>query len=656
MRGRLRSIVFTGAAAAAVIYGFAMPAGLAAGLPPTGPAEIAGAGEVQPGSSPQKSAALAVPDEHPEALVPKQPVPDAAPVSAGASPVTAPYPDDETSAGSKAAESQPAAAVTARAKTGAAKTGASDTGIDPEPDVAITPPPVAPESRPASAVNPLDAAKSGGAPLPALDAAIKNALEKREAAEIRGAGAAQRRKQRESIAAFYTARSFAPLWSANGAAVPAVEPVIARLAHAADDALILPSAPASLNVSGTAEDQAESELALSEAVAVYAGQAMGSRIDPRSIAPLIGFKPVIADAADVLKAVADAGTDAGEKLQAFNPAEPRYAALRKKLAELRAVHTPVPVAAIPAGPVLRIGMSDPRVPLIRARFSLDGTPDSAPQKLRYDTEVAAAVAGFQKANGLPASGVLTKRTIAALSGGKPSRLEGELVANMEIWRWMPRDLGADRIEVNVPDFLVTVYHGGTAVSTNRVVVGKTATPTPLFSNSMKFLIVNPVWNVPESIIKKEMLPKLAGDPDYLGNHGYAVSHHNGRLVVRQPAGAKNALGRIKFMFPNDYAVYLHDTPSKSLFASVQRAFSHGCVRVDQPFRFAESVLGPANGWSQKRLLGMLGNSERYVNLPKPLPIHIEYFTASVDASGHLDLRDDVYDYVHRVAIALGQEG
>jgi murein L,D-transpeptidase YcbB/YkuD len=188
------------------------------------------------------------------------------------------------------------------------------------------------------------------------------------------------------------------------------------------------------------------------------------------------------------------------------------------------------------------------------------------------------------------------------------------------------------------------------------VVGKTATPTPLFSNSMKFLIVNPVWNVPESIIKKEMLPKLAGEPGYLDAHGYAVSYRNGRLVVRQPAGAKNALGRIKFMFPNDYAVYLHDTPSKSLFASSQRAFSHGCVRVDQPFRFAESVLGPSNGWSQKRLLGMLGDSERYVNLPKPLPIHIEYFTASVDETGHLDLRDDVYDYVHRIAIALGQEG
>ncbi|MDR3462230.1 MAG: L,D-transpeptidase family protein [Beijerinckiaceae bacterium] len=648
MRGRLRSIVFTGAATAALLYGFAMPANAAAGLPPAGPLEIPAASE-----APRKSAPLAVPAEHPEASAPIPSVSDAAKATA------VPRAGEETSASAKAAEPQSSATVgnAETTKPEAGKTGAANTGIDPEPDVAITPPPVAPESRPASTVNPLDAAKAASVPLPPLDSAIKTALEKREAAEIRGAGAAQRRKQRDSIAAFYAARSFAPVWSANGAAVTAVGPVIERLAHAADDALTLPSAPASLNVSGTMDEQAESELALSEAVALFAAEATGSRIDPRSIAPLIGFKPAIADAADVLKAVAEAGSDAGDRLEAFNPAEPRYGALRKKLAELRAVHaSPVPVAAIPDGPVLRIGMNDPRVPLIRARFSLDGTPDSAPQKLRYDTEVAAAVAGFQKANGLPASGVLTRRTIAALSGGKPSRLEAQLVANMEMWRWMPRDLGADRIEVNVPDYLVTVYRGGAAVSTNRVVVGKTATPTPLFSNSMKFLIVNPVWNVPESIIKKEMLPRLAEDPGYLGAHGYTAAYRNGRLVVKQPAGAKNALGRIKFMFPNDYAVYLHDTPSKALFASAQRAFSHGCVRVDQPFRFAENVLGQGNGWSQKRLLAMLGDSERYVNLPAPLPIHIEYFTASVDEAGHLDLRDDVYDYVHRVAIALGQEG
>jgi murein L,D-transpeptidase YcbB/YkuD len=264
------------------------------------------------------------------------------------------------------------------------------------------------------------------------------------------------------------------------------------------------------------------------------------------------------------------------------------------------------------------------------------------------------VADFQKANGLPASGVLTARTIAVLSGGQPSRLENEILANMERWRWMPRDMGESRIEVNIPDFEVSVIEDGEVVSRHRVVVGKEQTPTPIFSNRMQFLIVNPYWNVPPSILRKEMLPKLAADPNYLHRLGYEVFSRDGHLAVRQPPGERNALGRIKFMFPNDYAVYLHDTPSRALFAEEKRAFSHGCVRVDDPFQFAETVLG--KGWSEARVKGLIGGKERYVFLPKPLPVHLEYFTTYVDSSGRVQLRDDIYGYSHRVKTALGLEG
>lgn len=534
-------------------------------------------------------------------------------------------------------------------------------GLDPEPDVAIKPPQATPSN------DPLDAAKRPAPPaeqpLAPLNAAIKAALDKRDAIEIKGAHAAERRKEREALAFFYAAHGFGPVWSENGAPVAAVEPVLARLAQAAEDALSLPVPPRALQAQGTPEAIAESELALSEAVVSYARQATGSRVDPHAISPLIGAKPELADPAEVLDAVATAGPAAGDNLRALNPTDPRYVALREKLAEMHTAHAPTARGPIPGGPTLRLGMRDPRVPLIRARFGLDVTADGGLDDTRYDLRIAEAVSGFQRANGLPVSGQLTRRTIAALSGGKPSRLEGMLVANMEIWRWMPRDLGADRIEVNVPDYTVTVFHDGEPVATNRVVVGKTDTPTPLFSNTMKFLIVNPVWNVPDSIIEKEMMPKSGGHPGYLEAHGFDVSYRNGKLVVKQPSGAKNALGRIKFMFPNDYSVYLHDTPSKTLFAASKRAFSHGCVRVDQPFDFAESVLNdgvPEGGrilWSQKRLQKMLGDKERYVYLPKPLPIHIEYFTANVDPdNGRLRLRDDVYDYAHKVAAALGQDG
>lgn len=578
------------------------------------------------------------------------------------------------------------------ATPGAKAAPEADKVLDPEPDAPV----VAPTTRESN--DPLDRPKVGTAPatsnpatstpvlntspaaqptpatetkkteaqaapseLPALNLAIKAALDKRAATEIKGAHASELRKEREAVAFFYAAHGFAPAWSEDGKPVAAVSPVLARLARAGDDALTLVNAPKDLRTTGTPAEIAESDLALTEAVVAYARQATGSRVDPFSISRLIGARPQLADPAEVIDSLVAAGADAGDHLQALNPVDPRYLALRDKLGELRGARVATNVKPIPPGPTLKIGMRDPRVPLIRSRFSLGAGSDADADDLRYDTVVAAAVADFQRANGLPASGALTKRTIAALSGGEPSQLEATIVANMEMWRWMPRNLGSDRIEVNVPDYTVRVYHDGQPVSANRVVVGKTTTPTPIFSNTMKFLIVNPVWNVPESIIKKEFLPKAEGDPSYLASHGYTVSYRNGQLVVKQPSGAKNALGRIKFMFPNDYSVYLHDTPSKSLFSASRRAFSHGCVRVDQPFAFAESVLntssddgGPAK-WSQKRLERMLGNSERYVNLPKALPIHIEYFTAGVE-DGQLKVREDIYDYTRRVAAALAQDG
>ncbi|WP_158807235.1 L,D-transpeptidase family protein [Beijerinckia sp. L45] len=617
---------------------------------------LAGLARAEPASPRQDTAALSTPADHPEAIAPKAaPTSDATPFALDRTPTSSIDGKSTSGADLLSTWSPTETPASAPAKTSVDK--ADDKGLDPEPNVAIKPPAAAPSSDPIDKLpaKPLDAAKApaADAPLPPLNAAIKSALDKREAAEIRGPNAAERRKEREAIAFFYIAHDFAPVWSADGAAVAAVDPVIARLAHAGDDALTLAVAPAALKATGTPDEIAESELALSEAVVAYARQASGSRIEPTAINPLIGLKPTLVDATEALETVAAAGADAGDRLRAFNPSEPRYVALRDKLNELRAAHAPATASTIPAGPDLKVGMRDPRVPLIRSRFSLDGLTGE-PQDLRYDTEVAAAVADFQKANGLPASGTLTKRTIVALSGGHPSRLEGQLVANMEMWRWMPHELGAEHIEVNVPDFAVSVIRDGVAVSHNRVVVGKKDTPTPLFSNAMQVVIVNPVWNVPESIIKKEMLPKLAADPGYLDRLGYKVVEKHGRLTVQQPSGERNALGRVKFIFPNDYAVYLHDTPSKALFATAKRAYSHGCVRVDQPFRFAETVLG-SDKWSEGKLKSLLGDKERYVKLPTPLPIHIEYFTASVDTGGHLELRDDVYGYVGRVAQALGQD-
>ncbi|MGH6819875.1 MAG: L,D-transpeptidase family protein, partial [Methylocella sp.] len=501
----------------------------------------------------------------------------------------------------------------------------------------------------ASGTAPGESDQASAPALPPVNAALKAALEARSG--LPSAVALPHRREREAIAAFYALRDFAPLWFSGGTANAEVAPAIERLKHAADDGLDVKGFPQAFSPA-TDEEIAAADLALSDAVVAYGRQASGSRVDPRMISRLIGVEPEVADPAVILALVATAGEEAGEELLRFNPPQKAYEALREKLLQSRRGRGVAGRdAAIPSGPVLRPGMRDPRVPLIRARLSLDDA--AAVEDSIYDTRIAAAVADFQKANGLPASGNLTARTIAALSGG-PSSLEAEILANMERWRWMPRDMGETHIEVNIPDYEAVVIEKGEVIERARVVVGKEETPTPVFSNTMKFLIVNPAWNVPQSIIRKEMLPRLAADPDYLYRLGYQVSSRAGHLVVRQPPGERNALGRIKFVFPNDFSVYMHDTPMRKLFASAKRAFSHGCVRVDDPFRFAETVLG--NGWSEQRVKKLIGGKERYVYLPKPLPVHLEYFTTFVDESGELQLRDDVYGYSRRVKAALGLQG
>lgn len=528
----------------------------------------------------------------------------------------------------------------------------------PAPSTPAATPPVQPEiAVPQTPPTPAQPPQQAVAPPPVTPDMIRAGLQEFLRIDGRGLAAAQMRREREAIAAAYAARGYAPFWTDAGRPTPAAEAATARLTRAEDDGLDLRAFTILSFRNLPPEQMALADLALSEAVVAYGRQASGVRVEPSRISGYITAKPQVADAATILVQTASAGSNAGEALQAFNPPHPGYAALRAKLSELRRERpAEAPQAKIPAGPVLKVGMRDPRVPLIRARFGLDVGETTAPEQTVYDTRVAGAIADFQRANGLPASGQLTARTISVLSGGEPSRLENEILSNMERWRWLPRDLGAERIEVNIPDYMLKIVRNGEIAHTTRVVVGKTDTPTPIFSNRMQYVIVNPYWNVPQSIIKKEMAPRLAQDPSYLARRGYEVTSHRGQMVVRQPPGAGNALGRIKFMFPNEHAVYLHDTPSRHLFGTERRAYSHGCVRVDKPFGLAEAVLGRQNGWSEERVKKMIGGGERTIHLGQPLPIHIEYFTAYVDETGRLQLRDDIYGYSARVRAALGLNG
>jgi L,D-transpeptidase YcbB len=484
-----------------------------------------------------------------------------------------------------------------------------------------------------------------------IESAIETMLN--EDVKAKPVGAHDWKSARIAIGAYYFMRGFSPVWTDNGRFTPAARSAIGRLNRARDDGLDLSSfaLPAADAKDLSPSRLAAADVVLSEAIVAYAIEASGGRIDPRSISAEITAKPDVADPFKTLTAIV-AASDPDAVLQNFNPTQKAYRELRDKLAQLRSEAAPV-AATIPSGPILKIGMVDSRVALIRARFGLDALADSS-NALVYDRQIASAVANFQRSYGLPASGILTANTVQALSGGLASRQEAAIVANMEMWRWEPRDMGEPRVEVNVPDYTLKVTQGDEVVHRARVIVGKPDTQTAIFSNQIKYLLVNPAWNVPLSIIKKEMMPKLANDPDYLTRAGFEVTQKGDTMYVRQPPGERNALGHILFMFPNEHSIYLHDTPGRGLFSSERRAFSHGCVRVDDPMRLGELVMGGAEtGWSQARLRGLVGTTERTIFLPHPLAIHIEYFTAFVDDDGALQMREDIYGHTRRVETALG---
>jgi murein L,D-transpeptidase YcbB/YkuD len=230
-----------------------------------------------------------------------------------------------------------------------------------------------------------------------------------------------------------------------------------------------------------------------------------------------------------------------------------------------------------------------------------------------------------------------------------------VVANMERWRWYPRDLGDAHVLVNEPDFTLSVIRDDAPVWTTRIVIGKPGMPTPLLSETMKYITVNPTWHVPSSIVHKEYLPALAQDPTVLDRMGLRVSYGGGEVQITQPPGDGNALGRIRFNFPNRFSVYQHDTPDKQLFGHEVRAYSHGCMRVQDPAKYAEVLLKiarPHERWTAEKIKNLFGSIEQDIQLPIQIWVHLTYQTAFVDNAGKLQIRRDVYNLDSRVVTAI----
>ena len=455
------------------------------------------------------------------------------------------------------------------------------------------------------------------------------------------------RRDRESIVSFYQKRDYAPLWIDGGSVNARGAAAIKFLAGVAADGLEPSDYPTpELKAGADADALAEAEIKLTDAVLDFARHASGGRVHFTRISADIAFNLERPEPAEVLGKLAEAA-DVAAALDGFNPQHPGYHALKAALATARTAKPEVKpeVVTVAGGPILRPGMSDPRVVDLRKRLGVTADPESP----LYDDTVFRAVKDFQQDKGLGSDGVLGPNTLRAMNGQRRQSADptAAIIATMERWRWLPRDLGRTYVMVNVPDFTLRVVRDHKLVWSTKIVVGKPNLKTPLTTAAMKYITVNPTWNVPPSIIRNEYLPVIERDPTALERTGLKMEQNpDGTIRIFQPPGDRNALGRIRFNFPNKFLVYQHDTPDKQLFSRDVRAYSHGCMRVQDPIKYGEVLLSlalPGEGYTQTRLRKMFGGSEININFPKAIPVHLTYQTAFVD-DGKLTIRNDIYGW------------
>ncbi len=491
------------------------------------------------------------------------------------------------------------------------------------------------------------------------------------------AGITLTRNERDALSSFYAARWNQPYWMKENGPRPIVTPFLSALRHA-DLYALSPSDFASalkLEDEGWSEtgpvELARSEVTLMRAALLYARQASAGRIRPRSVAGNITVDPKPRDPAMVLD-IMSTHENPVEYLKSLHPNTPEFKRLREAYLDYRNIVARGGWPVIGKGRALKLGSTGKRVIALRKYLAITGDlPENEPtDKAVFDDALRKAVKTIQARHGLKADGVAGSSTLEILNIPATKRLE-QIQLNLERRRWLPDDLGYRHVLVNQAEFKLRVFENKKEIYQSRVVVGKPGHSTPEFSNSIKTVVLNPYWNVPRSIATKEILPILARNPGYLARKGMSLVSSQGRTIspysvnwsrvsrrsfnfrIRQRPGARNALGRIKFLFPNGHSVYMHDTPSKSLFNRDERAFSHGCVRVQNPVKFAEILMQPQFGWSKKAISRKIAaRRNRAIRLKENIPVHLTYRTVWVGKDGELNFRRDFYGRDKNLAKAM----
>src|SRR5499426_1103852 len=512
---------------------------------------------------------------------------------------------------------------------------------------------------PTPATDPAAASEQAAAPDPlaALDPADRAVAEKiRDLLAAKTDTIFANKRERAAVEAFYQARHLAPLWLDKGVQNARAQAVIARLKDADADGLDVNDYKTPTFAGLSPDALAEAELKLTRTVLTYARHLQSGRFPYTRVSNNIELPQEPPDPAAILAKIANAA-NAGTALDDFSPPHEGYKKLKAMLAQMRG--KAAGAKEIADGQLLKLNakapMEDARVPQLRDKLGLTGDTSD----LRYDAKLAEAVKKFQRANELPVTGNLDSKTLKELDGPPRDKQIDAVISNMERWRWYPRDLGKAHVVVNLPDFTLRVVHNDAEVWSTRIVIGKPDMPTPLLSETMKYITLNPTWNVPPSIVYNEYMPVRQRDPMALERMGLKlVYNRDGSVHIYQPPGEANALGRIRFNFPNRFLVYQHDTPDKHMFAHDVRAYSHGCMRVQDPAKYAEVLLDiarPNENWTADKIKRMFGTGEQDIQLPAQIWVLLTYQNALVDDAGKLQTRRDIYNIDSRTFAAIKSE-
>ncbi len=467
------------------------------------------------------------------------------------------------------------------------------------------------------------------------------------------------------IFTFYEDRDFKPVWTRDSGAKGKGKALLEALQNARDHGLdpdfYDTTAIAERIDSTNPEVLGELDILMSLSFSAFATDLSKGRLEPTKVAKGIYIKPFSTGTQTLID-----GAEQAEHLPAYltqlASKSPRYQRLKKALADYRAMAEKGEWPTIENGKALKSGMDDPRIPVLRKRLAASGdlksndTPDSS----IYDEELVKVVKAFQLRHGSKEDGVIGPDTLKALNVPLSYRIK-QMAINLERRRWMKDDFGKRYIFVNLADQFMkvvdTIDGREKTIFASRAVVGRPYFDTPIFDDKMSYIVINPYWNVPPSLANREFLPQLRKDAGYLQKKKIRILGASGEIDpysinwkslsripyrLRQDTGGQNALGRIKFMFPNKFSVYIHDTPAKNLFSRDTRYFSAGCVRVQKPINLA-SILLKEQGWTEKRITKQIASGKRrIVRFKTKVPVHITYLTSWVNKNGQVNFRNDVY--------------